>query len=137
MSLLTSGCRVRIQDLPLLEDPHVCELTALQEIRADEYHLDRKEFANGRVRTPFYLLVRICDVEGAGKARISVYREGGQLLHESVFPFGEPGRYYSHIICYERHTSLVPGTYRVVVFLNGHLLDERPLRVFPADADSS
>jgi len=137
VSLVTGGCRVRIQDLPLLEDPHVCEITALREIIAGENHLVRKEFANGRVSAPFYLLVRICDVEGAGTARISLYKEEGERLHDTFFPFGETGFFYSHIICYQRLTSLAPGRYRVAVFLNDQLLDERPLQVFSAAADSS
>ena len=123
-----------MEDLPLLTTPHVCELAAFQRITADQDRLDREEFKNGRVQSPFYLLVRICDVEGAGTVRLALYNERGERVKQSPFAFGKENLYYSHIICFEHYGDLAPGTYRVAVFLNDHILDERPLRIHPRDA---
>ncbi len=132
---MPAGCRVRVKDLPLLEFPHVCELTALREVTNGKERLQQKDFADGRVRVPFYILARICEVEGAGTVRIRLFDENGERSRDSDFHFGEPGRYYTHIICYERYPDLKPGTYRVAVFLNERLLDERPIEVFPGNGD--
>ena len=122
-----------MEDLPLLTTPHVCELAALRRITTDRDKLTREEFNDGRVRPPFYLLARICDVEGAGTVRLAIYNEGGERVGESSFDFGEEDLYYSHIICFEHYGDIPAGTYRVAVFLNGHILDERPLRIHSPD----
>jgi len=134
--MLLGGCRVRVEDLPLLVDPHVCELVALRDISVNGDRLNRRGFTDGRVRAPFYLLVRVCDVEGEGKARIALYDQAGVRRHESTFEFGEKDRFYSHVIFYERHADIPAGTYRVAVLINGRVLDERPLRIYPVDPGS-
>ena len=131
--LALSGCRVKVEDLPLLLDPHVCELTALQQIDSEKERLIRKAFPDGKVTCPFYLLVKICDAENRGTIRIALYTPAGKRLRNALFHFGKTGEYYHHITCFERFQNLPPGTYRVAVFVNDRLRDERPMKIFAPD----
>ena len=128
-----AGCRVKVEDLPLLLDPHVCELTALQRIDSEKERLIRKTFHGGKVTSPFYLLVKICDAENRGTIRIALYTTEGKRLRNVLFHFGETGKFYQHITCFERFRNIPPGTYRVTVFVNEHLRDERSLKIFAPD----
>lgn len=84
--------------------------------------------------SPFFLLVKICDVENRGTVRVALYTKAGERVRDVSFSFGAEGKFYQYITCYERFTQVPAGTYRIAVFVNQHLRDERPLKVDDANS---
>jgi hypothetical protein len=95
----------------------------------DNGKVKTERFKDDIVRSPFFFVLKIKEIEDSGTITVKFYDSRNRQVEEKSFPFGEPGKYYEYIICFDAVTSLVPGVYRYAVFYNTGLLYEDQLKI--------
>jgi len=130
-----SGCRFKVEQLPEVNYPYISEVEFLKEVRNDNGKARKTPFKNGRITSPFFIFVKIREIEDSGMLAIRFYGSddkggGGERMEERTFRFGEDGKYYEYIIFFDRIDGLAAGEYRYAVFFRGKLLYEDRVRVF-------
>lgn len=130
--LITVGCGVKIEQLPLLSHPYVSEVEFLKEVKNVNGKAKKTPFDRNRITSPFSFFLKVKEIENNGALAVVFYEDAdktGKKVAEKTFNFGEPGKYYEYIIFFDQVEGLNPGKYRCVVFLNQHLIYECPLQI--------
>lgn len=126
---------MKVAQLPMVNYPFVSEVEFLKEVRNVNGKAKKKQFKNDRITSPFYIFIKIREIEDSGTLAIRFYGKGdgeseGTRMEERTFQFGEDGKYYEYIIFFDRIEGLSAGAYRYAIFFRGKLLYEDRLRVF-------
>ena len=134
--LVSPGCGVKVEQLPLLSSPYVAEVEFLKEVINDNGKAKKKRFESDRITSPFYFFLKVKEIENNGTLSVVFFesaddknKEAGKKVAEKGFSYGQAGKYYEYIIFFDRIEGLSPGNYRYGVFLNQHLIYEGLVRV--------
>lgn len=110
--------------LPYLEYPHVAKIGFFKKIENLDDRLKKEAFKDDRIRSPFFFLLEVKDIENSGELAVSFYDKDGKRAARKVFAFGEDGQYYEYILFFDQVENLPPGKYHLTVFLNDKLIYE-------------
>ncbi len=124
-----ASCRIKPEQLPFLAHPYLYKIEFLKHVENDNDKAKKEYFKDGVVRVPFYFLLTVKELEDEGAIRVRFYNEDKKRVAERAFYYGEPGKYYEYIICFERVENILPGSYRYAVFYNDGLIYEGSLTV--------
>ncbi|MCK4761033.1 MAG: hypothetical protein KAW12_02465 [Candidatus Aminicenantes bacterium] len=108
--------------LPYLETPYVAELSFFKKIENVGGELEKEKFADERIKSPFFFLLEIRELENSGELAVSFYDKEGKRVKRKVFSFGEDGQYYEYILFFDSVAGLTAGKYRYTIFLNDRLI---------------
>ncbi len=122
--LLTPACGVKIAQLPYLEYPYVAKIGFYYKVENINGRLKKETFKDDRIRSPFFFLLEVKDIENSGELAVSFYDKDGKRAARKVFAFGEEGQYYEYILFFDQVENLPAGKYHMTVFLNDKLIYE-------------
>lgn len=123
------GCGFKPEQLPFPTYPYVAEMEFLKSVENDNGRVKKERFKDDIIVSPFFFQVKIKEIENSGTIRVLFFDSRNRKVDEKHFRFGEPGKYYEHIICFDEVERLSPGTYRFAVFYNSGLLYENGLKI--------
>jgi hypothetical protein len=95
----------------------------------DNGKVKTERFKDDIVRSPFFFVLKIKEIENSGTITVKFYDSRNRQVEEKNFRFGEPGKYYEYIICFDAVISLAPGAYRYAVFYDTGLIYEDQLKI--------
>ncbi|MCP5049481.1 MAG: hypothetical protein GY940_20085 [bacterium] len=128
-----SGCGIKMAQLPAIEYPYVAEIEFLKEVKNIDGKAKKKRFKQNRITSPFYFFLKIKEIENNGTVRVAFYGTGNTsdntLAAEKQFNFGQPGKYYEHIIFFDQVKGLKEGKYRYAIFYNDRLIYEDKIEI--------
>jgi len=141
--LLSTGCGVRVAQLPEISHPYVAKMEFLKEVKNVDGKAKKTRFNKNRIETPFDFYLEIKEIEDEGTVSVVFYSaampEGKETLPlekkivkaaERSFEFGESGKYYEYIIFFDSIGELKPGLHRYAIFLRKNLLYEGQVEIF-------
>lgn len=126
------GCGVKAEYLPQVDFPYLSEMEFLKEVRNVNGKAKKRRFKGDRVRSPFYFLLKVKEIENSGTITVRFYKgESSENLTaaERTFRFGQEGKYYEYVIFFDRVEVPEPGKYRYAVFYNTRLIYEEQVEV--------
>ncbi|MFC2155483.1 hypothetical protein ACFLRB_03200 [Acidobacteriota bacterium] len=115
--------------LPYLEYPHVAKIGFYKKIENRDGKLKKEAFNEDKIRSPFFFLLEVKDIENSGELAVKFYDKDGKRAARKVFAFGEEGQYYEYILFFDYVENLPAGTYHMTIFLNGKLIYEDHIEV--------
>jgi hypothetical protein len=127
--LAGASCRIKPEQLPFLDYPYLFQMEFLKGVENDNGKARKEYFKDGIVRAPFYFLLTVKELEDEGSIWVKFYDGDKKKVAEYSFRYGEPGKYYEYIICFEKVERILPGSYRYTVFFNDGLIYEGSVTV--------
>lgn len=124
LALLAASCGMKTINLPFIDYPYAAGFEFYQRIENVAGKLEKTEFEDDKITSPFYFLLEVKEIENSGTMTVLFYDSSGKKVAQRAFHFGEQGQYYEYILFFDKIDGLPPGNYRFTVFYNASLLYE-------------
>jgi len=121
---MVSSCGVKPEQLPFLSHSYISKIEFVKNVENIKGKLKKERFKHGIITSPFYFILKIKEVENKGELFIKFYNINGKKKDEKSFEFGDFGKYYEYVICFDRIDKLTSGRYHYIIFFNNRLIYE-------------